>query len=282
MFTTRHRRDARQPLPDERVTALLEAASAPAEPGPASGESAALAAFRAAHQTTPSRRSRVFSSSPLRTAAAAVLGTGVLLSGGIAAAQAGSLPASAQSVAHEMLASLGVSVPGPSEHADGHAGERGASTDAPREGAADTRGPETPRPAGTGTEISELARSNDDKSVKHGEMVSDMASGGTSRAGAQGDGGQHGQAGEHGRAQAPGQPSGSVAADEHAPVTTPNTGDARPDGAGTGGSAAGDASASGRGTADSASAGRSTAGSDNASPPTPPDDPAGGSPDNRT
>ena len=81
MFTIKPRRDASEPVPDERVTALLDAAAAPPEPGPAPGEAAAVAAFRAAHQTTPSRSTRAPSSAVRLRLAAAVLSTGVLLTG---------------------------------------------------------------------------------------------------------------------------------------------------------------------------------------------------------
>jgi hypothetical protein len=269
MFTIRHRREDRQPLPDERLAALLDAAAAPSEPGPAPGETEALAAFRAAHQTTRSGRSRMLSPTPLKTAAAAVLGTGVLLTGGVAAAQAGSLPGAAQSVAQTALATLGVSVPGPDEHSAGHADERGASTDAPRGSdaartAAGAGEDDAAEPTGKGAEISELARTTDAEGVEKGATISDVASGGASQAG------EHGQAGQHGQAEAPGQPPASGA--DHAPITTPNTGGTdRPDPPAAGGSlAAGDAgqddapatapNSGGTGTADTASGGRAEAG----------------------
>ena len=88
-----YERAAQPPTPDERVADLLASAGAPAEYGTVAGESAALAAFRTANQTTsprPSRRSRMLSPlshlTPFRTAAAAALGTGVLVTGGVAAA----------------------------------------------------------------------------------------------------------------------------------------------------------------------------------------------------
>lgn len=78
---------------DEPVASLLRAAAAPSEPGPQPGEEAALAAFRATHQTlgrNPMRSTR------MKAAFAAAVSAGVLLTGGIAAAATGTLPGAAQ------------------------------------------------------------------------------------------------------------------------------------------------------------------------------------------
>ena len=302
MFTIRHRREADEPVIDQRVAALLDAATAPAEPGPAPGEDEALAAFRTFRQTAQSSRSRTLSSTPLRTAAAAVLGTGVLLTGGVTAAQAGSLPAPAQDAAQAVLAKIGISVPGGDEHGEGHAGPRDGSAESPRK----SGGPEAGAPAqessdrnGHGADVSNLARTTDQTGAEKGKAVSELASS---------DSRSHG-----GTAKAPGQPPGSSSADKHAQVTTPNTGGAtRPsqpggsanaDGSGpvmgrshapdtspsrNGGGAAPkthrDASAFGRDTAATASGGHSSAGSDNAAahrPDSPPSSRPSNPPGNR-
>lgn len=215
MFTIRRRRQAHEPVIDERVAALLDAAAAPADPGPVAGETEALAVFRDAHQTARSRRSPMLSPSRLRTAAAAVLGTGVLLTGGVAAAQVGSLPAPAQDTARAVLAKVGITVPGADEHAQGHADPRGASTDAPRGSGggseADAPAEKPSAHASHGVEVSKLARTTDSEGADKGAEISGVASAGN-------------HADAHGRPEAPGQPAGSSAAERHAQVTTPNTG----------------------------------------------------------
>jgi hypothetical protein len=283
MFTIRTRGEAGHPFSDERVTALLDAASAPADAGPTPGEAAALAAFRAAHQDGPVR-SRPRAHSPatsLRTVSAAVLGAGVLLTGGVTAAQAGMLPGPAQDIAHRMLDKVGVSVPGADEHSTGHVDRRG-STEAPdRSGDAGSAAGAGSEEAGKGSEISDLARDPRYSGVEKGAKVSTKASDGRSRAG------------QHDEADAPDHPRGDTGAGENARVTTPNTGGSdRPDqvdgGAGNQGSnVRGDAAGQGRvavtapnrgtatdgsgdraslpgtTTADAASGGRSSAGADN-------------------
>jgi len=313
MFTTRHRGEAGQPFTDERVTALLDAASAPTEAGPAPGEAAALAAFRAAHragaiQSSPRLHSPATS---LRTTAAAVLGAGALLTGGVAAAQAGMLPGAAQDIAHDMLYKLGVSVPGAGEHSTGHVDRGGAPTGAPGKsgsaGSPDGAGPEgAEKDSGGGSGISDLARDPRYRAVDRGSKVSGTASG------------EKSQAGQHGQAEAPDRPRGDGTADGPARVTTPNTGGSdRPEhadahagnkGSRAGGGAAGQgrapvtlpnhgtaadgandgASAPGRKTAAEASDGRSSAGADNrratrpdTSPPDRPDTITGRSPGSR-
>jgi len=252
-----HRRNAQDPTPDKRVESLLAAAAAPTEPGPVPGEAAALTAFRAETSPTPLRRPRMLTSfTPLRAAAAAV-GTGVLLTGGMAAAATGSLPGAAQETASEMLARVGVTVPGVPEHAAEYADQRGGADDTtggssdPADGAGESS---------KGAEISELATETDSTGADKGAEISESASDGRSKAGEQGTAGA-----ENGADDAPGaavSEDASGAARENARVEVPNRGGAaRTDGArseqGSG------ASTSGTDTADESSGGRSSADSGN-------------------
>lgn len=154
---------------DERVAILLEAASAPTEPGPLPGEDEAMAAFRASHES--SRRSSMLSSlKSTKAAAAAALSVGVMLTGG--AAVAGTLPGAAQETAHSVLAELGIEVPG----SDGNHAEP-----------ADTRG-------ASGED--EVEESSDEISDEEAAGVSDEEE--TLDTAENGDGDEAGAQGEHG------------------------------------------------------------------------------------
>jgi len=176
--------------PEERVTSLLEAASAPTEPGPSLGELEALAAFRATHGPA-SRRSSVSSRfSSVRVTVGATLGA-LLLTGGVgAAAAAGSLPGAAQDTASEWLSKVGVTVP--------TAGDRAK----PHDDRSDDSG-EAERPAGTtpdsrGEAISGLARNPGESGVDKGAKISELASEGRSRAGERGASRGHADKGHDG------------------------------------------------------------------------------------
>jgi hypothetical protein len=113
----------------------------------------------------------------LKTAAAAAAGSGLLLTGGVAAAATGSLPGAAQGTAQEWLAKVGVEVPGPAESSAGNADERGASGEEVEvEDAAGT----LPDAAEKGETVSELARETEGGREK-GEQVSEVASDGKSQ-----------------------------------------------------------------------------------------------------
>jgi hypothetical protein len=248
---TSHRRDLAQPPTDTRVVSLLAAAAAPSEPGPVPGETEAMAAFRATTETAVSWRSRMLSLPPLKTMAAAALGTGLLLSGGVAAAATGSLPGAAQDTASDMLAKVGVTVPGANEHSAGHADERGKSETArtPDE-VSDSQGTsgaseqsEQPDASSHGREVSELATTTDATGVDKGAEISALASDGKSRAGQQTD-------------HKPGTTGDDAATDTHA-------GQARPDNAGGTQPSVETRHSDGSDTADDASGGHSTAGSTN-------------------
>jgi hypothetical protein len=112
-----------------RLAALLAAAAAPCEAGPQSGEALVLDAFRdlvvdaAGTPSLAARRNR------RRMAVVAATSTVVMLGSGIAAAATGSLPGAAQSTAKTVLGVIGVSVPGPDDHAGNHPNQRGRSGD---------------------------------------------------------------------------------------------------------------------------------------------------------
>ena len=189
----------------EPVVSLLRAAAAPTEPGPQSGEQAALAAFRA---TASSRRFSMHSHVPVKAALAAAVTGGVLLTGGVAAAATGTLPGAAQDTARTILSQVGVSVPGANGSAAGHADERGPAehTDGTtqvtgdEQAATDQQGTDEQDQGdgsqGKGAVISQLAKGQDATGPDRGAAGSEAASGGKSRAGD-----QHGKAGEeHGKA----------------------------------------------------------------------------------
>lgn len=187
---------------DPRVRALLAAAGAPTEPGPVPGEQEALAAFRSAQSRTR-RISMPSSLTPVRAAVAAGLGAGLLLAGGVGAAAAGVLPGAAQDTARTWLDTVGVQVPGPDEHAAGHADQRGrsaeagpadAETEAPAESTdtsdvdevddtTDGTDKELPAASEHGQTVSGTARETEAEGADKGAEVSDVASEGRSRAG---------------------------------------------------------------------------------------------------
>ena len=104
-----------------------------------------LAAFReivtegAGTPSLTARRAR------LRVAAVAGGTTLALLGGGVAAAATGSLPHAAQTVAKDVLGTVGVHVPGPDRHAGDHPDQRGHSGKTKTH----TPGPAGVTPAGT-------------------------------------------------------------------------------------------------------------------------------------
>jgi hypothetical protein len=218
------------------VASLIAAASAV---GPASRTreeqtlAMLVAAVRSSHNETnpPPRRSSVHRLKIAAAAATAALACATGL------AFAGSLPGAAQDVASDMLALLGVTVPGPNENAGTNPGVRGQSSEDVAADATTTSETDAEETSGKGAEISQLATTTELTGVEKGAAVSTAASGGKSQAG------QHGQAGEaHGQAT-----------EEH----------------GQAGEAHGSAPAAtdtehGAATADAASQGHSSAGADNA------------------
>jgi len=212
-----------------QVVHLFEAASAEASNEELAREAETVAAMAAAlhprisRNAASSRRAYmpVALSRPRLTAA--FLAAAFATSGGMAFA--GSLPGAAQDVASEMLAKVGITVPGPNDAAGTHRDDRGNSVSVPG----------VPADAGKGAEISELATTTELTGVEKGAAISAAASGGKSRAG------QHGSA-------------------LGAAVETPNSG-----GTDTADTASGGHSSTGTSTANTASGGNSGSGSGNAS-----------------
>jgi hypothetical protein len=119
-----------------RLAALLAAAAAPCEAGPQPGEASVLAAFREQVVEAAGTPSLAMRRHRRRMAVVAATSTVVMLGSGIAAAATGSLPGAAQSTAKTVLGVIGVSVPGPDDHAGTHPNGRGRS--------GDSNGPATP------------------------------------------------------------------------------------------------------------------------------------------
>ena len=220
-----------------RVVRLLEAASAEASSEELAREPETVAVMKAALRSpvdrnvaSPRRSLMPFALSRPRLTAAVVAAA---LAASVGMASAGSLPGAAQDVASEMLAKVGITVPGANDSAGTHPDVRGNSTSVPI----------APAVSGKGAEISELATTTDLTGVEKGAAVSTAASGGKS------------QAGQHGSASGAGSASTTAA-----PVETPNSG-----GTGTADTASGGKSSTGTATANAASGGKSAAGSGNAS-----------------
>ena len=231
------------------VARLLESAAAAPTPGELSRETEVVATVAAAVRSSssiesgsPRRFFMPFALSRSRMTAAFVALT-LACSAGLASA--GSLPGAAQDIASAMLAKVGISVPGPNEHAGTHPSVRGSSSDASSD-------------AVTRSDIAELATTTDLTGIDKGAAISGAASDGKS------------QAGQHGSAS-----GGS------APVDTPNNGGTgtadtasggKSSGTSTADAASGGASSAGSGnssngeeTTDSASGDHSSVGSENGS-----------------
>lgn len=117
-------------LPDAtditRLAALLAAAAVPSEAAPQPGEEIVLAAFREIVVEGGGVSSLAARRAKMRVAAVVTGSTLALLGGGVAAAATNSLPGTAQDVAHNVLSTIGVQVPGPNGHAK-HPGQGGDS-----------------------------------------------------------------------------------------------------------------------------------------------------------
>jgi hypothetical protein len=119
---------------------LIQARQQPA-PGELRREAATVAAMRSAIESRPTPISRPEGRPMIkRLISAKVAAAAALLafSATGAAAATGSLPGAAQQTASDALAKVGISVPGPNDHAAGHADTRGASADHPTTDATDT------------------------------------------------------------------------------------------------------------------------------------------------
>jgi hypothetical protein len=112
----------------------------------------------------------------------ALSGAALVATSGLA--YAGALPGAAQDTAKGVLAGLGVTVPGPDQHAGTHPDTRGNSAAAPGHAgtAADATG-DSSSGKGKGAAISTLARTTTATGRDKGAIISAAASGGKSHAG---------------------------------------------------------------------------------------------------
>jgi hypothetical protein len=176
-------------LADARCAGLLRqvlvAAGGPAEAGRQLGEELARNAFRAAFPVSTASGPRALSRMTGRAVAAA-LAAGLVLSGAAAAAAAGALPGAAQQTAKDVLAVVGVSIPGPNEHAAVRPARPGTSSPKPVTTGEPTTTTRDDAQSGTGNAVSDLARSTAATGVDKGATVSGTASDGKSHAGQHG------------------------------------------------------------------------------------------------
>jgi hypothetical protein len=177
----------------------------------------------------------------LQVATASLVGGAMLVSG---LAAAGALPGAAQSIASDMLEKVGVSVPGPNNHAGAHPDVRGQSNPTGQPAGSSDPGPSVSAQNGQGSTISDLAHTTTATGVDKGAAISTAASDGQSQAGDHGGGSQ--SAGGAPPANTPG-------------VSVPNTG-----GTSTADTASDGHSTAGTATANLSSDGHSQAGSANA------------------
>jgi hypothetical protein len=170
---------------DGPVARILAAVGGSSDSAHQPGEDAAIAAFRAAFSVSTAGKPRILAGRMSQRAAAAVLAGGLVLSGGAAAAAAGVLPGAVQQTAKDVLAKVGLTVPGPRGHTTGP----GTTTPVPVTSAEPTAGPPGAASSGQGSDVSGLAHSTTTTGVDKGAAVSSAASNGKSQAG------QHGKAG---------------------------------------------------------------------------------------
>ena len=232
------------------VARLLESAAAAPTPGELSRETEVVATVAAAVRSSssiesgsPRRFFMPFALSRSRMTAAFVALT-LACSAGLASA--GSLPGAAQDIASAMLAKVGISVPGPNEHAGTHPSVRGSSSDASSD-------------AVTRSDIAELATTTDLTGVDKGAAISGAASDGKSQAG------QHGSA-SGGSAPVDTPNNGGTGTADTASGGKSSQGTSTADAASGGASSAGSGNSSnGEETTDSASGDHSSVGSENGS-----------------
>jgi hypothetical protein len=194
-----------------RLGQVLAAASAPARARILAGEQAARSAFREAFPVV-APRSRILTGMSGRAAVVALIG-GLVLTGGAAAAATGALPGPAQQTASDVLAKLGVSVPGGDDRTGGRAGQD-TTGQLPVPTAEPSATPGEDEKPGHGAAVSDLARNTDATGVDHGAAVSELASGGKS------------QAGQHGKATHPSTDKAKTTPNPHA--TKRHNGDHEP------------------------------------------------------
>jgi hypothetical protein len=168
----------------ESLASLMDALRVPGLDHELSDQAQSVAAFTAAlgaadtadrprRRPVKSRRSR-FALSLALSGAALVATSGL--------AYAGALPGAAQDTANGVLAGLGVTVPGPNQHAGTHPDTRGNSAAATAATGTDATG-DTSSGKGKGAAISTLARTTTATGRDKGATISTAASGGKSHAG---------------------------------------------------------------------------------------------------
>jgi hypothetical protein len=227
----------------ESLASLMDALRVPGLEHELSDQAQSVAAFTAALGAAATvdrpRRGPVKSRRYRFALSLALSGAALVATSGLA--YAGALPGAAQDTAKGVLAGLGVTVPGPNQHAGTHPDSRGNSAAAPGH-AATTAGTgtdatgDTGSGKGKGAAISTLARTTTATGRDKGAIISTAASGGKSHAG---------------------NPPGQASA-HHSTGTTDQGGTGTADGASGGNNSHGSS------TAQAASGGHSSAGSGNA------------------
>jgi len=226
----------------ESLASLMDALRVPGLDHELSDQAQTVAAFtaalRAADTVDRPRRGPVRSRRSRFALTLALSGAALVATSGLA--YAGALPGAAQDTARGVLAGLGVTVPGPNQHAGTHPDTRGNSAAAPGHAATAGTGTDatgnTNSGKGKGATISNLARSTTTTGRDKGAIISAAASGGKSHAG---------------------NPPGKPSADQ-------STGTSEQGGTGTADDASGGHDSHGSSTAQAASDGHSSAGSGNA------------------
>jgi hypothetical protein len=227
----------------ESLASLMDALRVPGLDHELSDQAQSVAAFTAALGAADTvdrpRRGRPVTSRRSRFALSLALsGAALVATSGLA--YAGALPGAAQDTARGVLAGLGVTVPGPNQHAGTHPDTRGNSAAAPAHAATAGTGTDatgdTSSGKGKGAAISNLARTTTATGRDKGAIISTAASGGKSHAG---------------------NPPGG--ANTHHSAGTSDQG-----GTGTADGASGGRDGQGSSTAQTASDGHSSAGSGNA------------------
>jgi hypothetical protein len=226
----------------ESLASLMDALRVPGLDHEFSDQAQTVAAFtaalRAADTVDRPRRGPVRSRRSRFALTLALSGAALVATSGLA--YAGALPGAAQDTAKGVLAGLGVTVPGPNQHAGTHPDSRGNSAAAPGHAANGATGRvaigDTSSGKGKGAAISTLARTTTAAGRDKGAVISTAASGGKSHAG---------------------NPPGTTSSHQSA-------GSSDQGGTGTADGASGGHDSHGSSTAQAASGGHSSAGSGNA------------------
>jgi hypothetical protein len=199
----------------QRVATLLAALTADANGSELSGEGKAVEAISrriaAAAPSTNTGSTKMTMKRRLQIAGVTLVGGATLLTG---LGAAGALPGAAQGVASNVLGTVGVSVPSPNDHSDGHADQRGRSADHANTPASDNGVDATSADTGKGSNISTTATDPSTTGLDKGAAVSSEASNGQSQAG------QHGAADAAPAAAVDAPPVGTPPLDTP-PVSTP-------------------------------------------------------------